>query len=172
MQAEKAGTVNPVLSIWQHRDSDHDLFYMVAECAPEEMSQPFRRPRPKARGDEIGVSLTLPDKASVEDQMNNSQFEVWLRMYEEQVRHARHHETLRTHSTNVIIIISAAILAFLSSKFVSPSQHVVFGFFLIAINVYGLILSLKHYERNQRTLRCPVTTELFFRNSALWKVGN
>ena len=81
--------------------------------------------------------------------MNNSQFEVWLRMYEEQVRHARHHETLRTHSTNVIIIISAAILAFLSSKFESHSQHVVFGFFLIAINVYGLILSLKHYERNQ-----------------------
>ena len=43
VQAENAGTVKPVLSIWQQRDSDHDLFYMLAECAPEEMSPPLRR---------------------------------------------------------------------------------------------------------------------------------
>ena len=85
--------------------------------------------------------------------MNDSKIEVWIRMYEEQVRHARHHETLRTQSTNLIIIISAAILAYLSSKFVSPSQNIVFGVFLILINLYGCILSLKHYERNQLHLK-------------------
>ena len=43
VQAEDAGTVKPVLSIWQKQDTDHDLFYMMAECAPEEMSRPLRR---------------------------------------------------------------------------------------------------------------------------------
>ena len=81
--------------------------------------------------------------------MNDSKIEVWMRMYEEQVRHARHHETLRTQATNLIIIISAALLAYLSSNVVLPPQNVMFGIFLIVINLYGCILSLKHYERNQ-----------------------
>ena len=75
-----------------------------------------------------------------------------MRMYEEQVRHARHHETLRTQSTNLIIVISAAILAYLSSKLVLPSQIIVIGIFLILINLYGCIISLKHYERSQMHL--------------------
>ena len=75
-----------------------------------------------------------------------------MRMYEEQLRHARHHETLRTQSTNLIIMISAAILAYLSSKIVLPSQSVVVGIFLILINLYGCIISLKHYERSQMHL--------------------
>ena len=43
VQAEDAGTVRPILSMWQQRSTDHDLFYMVAEHALEEVSQPLRR---------------------------------------------------------------------------------------------------------------------------------
>lgn len=81
--------------------------------------------------------------------MNNYELEVWLRMYEEQTRHARHHETPRSYSTNIAIAISAAILAFLSSKYVSESQITIMGVFLVVVNAYGLIMSLKHYERSQ-----------------------
>ncbi len=74
--------------------------------------------------------------------------EVWLRMYEEQTRHARHHETLRTHSTNVIVIISAAILVLTSSDNSSAVQHTMLFVFLIAANGIGLFMSLKHWERS------------------------
>ena len=70
-------------------------------------------------------------------------------MYEEQVRHARHHETLRTQSTNVIIVLSGAVLAFLSSDAASSGQHIVLPLFLILTNVYGFIMSIKHYERSR-----------------------
>ena len=80
--------------------------------------------------------------------MDNHTVEIWLRMYEEQVRHARHHETLRSQSTNVIIILSAAILAFLSSEYIPSGQHVVLATFLVLANAYGFVMSLKHYERN------------------------
>ena len=81
--------------------------------------------------------------------MDDNEIEVWLRMYEGQVRHARHHETLRTKSTNVIIVLSAAVLAFQSSDDVSFGQHIVLALFLILANTYGFIMSMKHYERNR-----------------------
>lgn len=43
VQAEDAGTVKPLLSMWQKRNDDHDLFHMVEEAASEEMEQPLRR---------------------------------------------------------------------------------------------------------------------------------
>ena len=81
--------------------------------------------------------------------MNNCEIEVWLRMYEEQIRHARHHETLRTQSTNVIIVLSAATLALLSSEYASAGQRIVLAIILIFGNTYGVIMSMKHYERNR-----------------------
>lgn len=69
-------------------------------------------------------------------------------MYEEQVRRARHHETLRTHSTNVIVIISAAILALISSDDSSTEQHAMLSWFLIAANIIGFFMSLRHWERS------------------------
>ena len=43
VQGENAGTVKPVLSMWQKRNDDHDFFHVVDEAAPEEMAQPLRR---------------------------------------------------------------------------------------------------------------------------------
>ncbi len=47
------------------------------------------------------------------DQLNDKSIESWLRIYEEELRYARHHETRRFYSTNVIVTISVAVLAFL-----------------------------------------------------------
>ena len=81
--------------------------------------------------------------------MMSKQTEIWLRMYEEQTRHARHHETLRTNSTNVIVIISAAILALISSDSSSDAQHTTLWMFLIVANGMGFLMSLKHWERSR-----------------------
>lgn len=81
--------------------------------------------------------------------MEKEKIDLWMRMYEEQVRHARHHESLRSQSTNLIVAISAAVIAFVGSEGVSQTSVPFLGGFLIAINVYGLLMSLKHYERSR-----------------------
>ena len=41
--ADKAGKVEPLLSIWRKRDDDPELYCMVEECAREDLSPPVRR---------------------------------------------------------------------------------------------------------------------------------
>lgn len=79
---------------------------------------------------------------------DDKSIEIWLRMYEEQVRHARHHEVLRTQSTNIIVAISAALLALCGTKAVEVGESSI-GLFIALINIYGLLMSLKHYERSR-----------------------
>lgn len=81
--------------------------------------------------------------------MNDKAVEIWLRMYEEQVRHIRHHETLRTHSTNVVVVLSAGVLGLLSSGIVTPAIQYFLAVFLALINAFGFIVSKKHYERSR-----------------------
>ena len=81
--------------------------------------------------------------------MSDPNIEVWLRMYEEQVRHGRHHEEMRAQSTNFVVAISAAALAFISSDHVTADKVTIIAILLIAINVYGWLISLKHYERSR-----------------------
>jgi hypothetical protein len=81
----------------------------------------------------------------MDDQQN---LEAWLRMYEEQVRHARHHEVLRTQSTNLVVLISAALLALYGSDSTTLESWIL-GIFIAAVNLYGLLMSLKHYERSR-----------------------
>lgn len=76
--------------------------------------------------------------------------DIWLRMYEEQVRHGRHHETMRSQATNLIVVMSGAALAFVASGNASESDTSVLGAFIIAINVYGFLMSMKHYERSRQ----------------------
>ena len=85
-------------------------------------------------------------------QDNENDMEIWQRMYEEEMRQARHHETLRFHSTSIIILISTAILAYLSSDSVPASnvQNFMMGAFLFVVNVFGVLIGLKHYERNRQ----------------------
>lgn len=82
--------------------------------------------------------------------MDKSEHELdaWVRMYEEQVRHARHHESLRSSSTNIAVVVSAAVLGLFATDLASD-QRWMLALFLIVINSYGLIMSLKHYERSR-----------------------
>lgn len=81
--------------------------------------------------------------------MSEKNLDHWSRMYQEQIFHVRHHETLRAQSTNLIVVVSATLLAFLASSAASPGRQVVLGVFLVAVNIYGLLMSLKHYERSR-----------------------
>ena len=91
--------------------------------------------------------------------MSTINIEAWIRMYEEQAQQARHHETLRSNSTNVILVLSGAILAFLGTDVagVTSLHQVLLGFLLVLINLYGAILSRKHYERNRLHTRIAGT---------------
>ena len=74
--------------------------------------------------------------------------DVWVRMYEEQVRHARHHESLRSTSTNIAVVVTAAALGLFAAD-VTSDQRWVLPLFVILINVYGLLMSRKHHERSR-----------------------
>ena len=69
-------------------------------------------------------------------------------MYEEQTRHARHHESLRSVSTNIVVIVTAAALGLFVAD-VTSDQRWVLALFVILINIYGLLMSRKHYERSR-----------------------
>jgi hypothetical protein len=81
--------------------------------------------------------------------MSNENLDAWLHMQEAQGTHGRHHEELRSQSTNLIVAVSAAILAFLSSTAASAKNIWTLALFLIVVNVYGFFMSLKHYERSR-----------------------
>lgn len=80
--------------------------------------------------------------------MTTTHLEIWARMYEEQIRHVRHHESLRSMSTNIAVVVSAAILGLATAGATSEQQWIL-SLFLIFLNVYGLMMSLKHYERSR-----------------------
>src|SRR5712672_3973776 len=80
--------------------------------------------------------------------MNGDNLDAWLHMQEAQANHGRHHEDLRSQSTNLIVAVSAAILAFVSSTAATAKNIWALAVFLIVVNVYGFIMSLKHYERS------------------------
>ena len=81
--------------------------------------------------------------------MPNDTLQTWLAFRLDQTAHGRHHETLRSQSTNLIVAVSAALLAFISSSGDASSRIWVLSTFLIVINIYGLVMSLKHYERSR-----------------------
>ncbi|MDE0174321.1 MAG: hypothetical protein OYH76_15420 [Defluviicoccus sp.] len=74
--------------------------------------------------------------------------EIWVRMYEEQIRHVRHHESLRSLSTNIAVVVSAAVLGLFATGVTSHQQWAL-SMFLILLYVYGLMMSLKYYERSR-----------------------
>ncbi|MFN4183849.1 MAG: hypothetical protein ACK4M6_03625 [Hyphomonas sp.] len=78
-----------------------------------------------------------------------------LKLYDGQITHARHHELMRAQATNYIVVVSTALIGVLSSKFalgggLEPYGKASILVALIAINIYGAVLSRKHYERSRR----------------------
>lgn len=81
--------------------------------------------------------------------MDKENISAWLNMRDDQIAHGRHHELLRSQSTNMIIAISAAILAFTASSELSHTNQWALVMLLIIINGYGFLMSLKHHERSR-----------------------
>lgn len=74
-------------------------------------------------------------------------------LYSEQIEHARHHEVMRAEATNYILVASTALIGFISAdKFGSafgPHARIAAVVVTILLNIYGMLLSAKHYERNR-----------------------
>lgn len=49
----------------------------------------------------------------------------------------------------MIVSVSAAVVAFLSSGAVAQDRRYLLGVLLVIVNLYGLLMSLKHYERSR-----------------------
>ena len=49
----------------------------------------------------------------------------------------------------MIVAVSAALLAFIASAAISNDHNGLIGVFIVIINLYGLVMSLKHYERSR-----------------------
>lgn len=79
---------------------------------------------------------------------DRAHMDVWVQMYQEQIRHVRHHESLRSNATNISVVVSAAILGLFAADVISNRQWLL-SLFLIVVNLYGVTMSLKHYERSK-----------------------
>ncbi len=49
----------------------------------------------------------------------------------------------------MIVAMSAALLTFIASAVTSKNHNGLIGLFIVIINLYGLVMSLKHYERSR-----------------------
>lgn len=80
--------------------------------------------------------------------------EAWIHLYHEEMTYARHHESLRTKSANLIVVATGAVLALIASEAISleeqPSATAILAFFIVIVNVLGLLMGEKHYERTRR----------------------
>ncbi|MEO5326868.1 MAG: hypothetical protein H7829_01330 [Magnetococcus sp. THC-1_WYH] len=76
--------------------------------------------------------------------MDKSDF-LW-KMVEENYTQVRQHETMRASISNIIIVLSGALLVFSSKDGVNKSDIPAF-LFIAALGLFGALFSLKHYER-------------------------
>jgi len=72
--------------------------------------------------------------------------DILLRMVEDQLIQTRHTESQRTTITNFIIVMSAAIIGFFTTKDINQNS-LPLAIFLVILGVYGAIFCLKLYER-------------------------
>ena len=73
--------------------------------------------------------------------------DLYLDMYNEHAPQARHHENLRGVISTILLSISAGIFS-LQKEF-GTRYHVYIGVLLIALGIFGGLISFKHYERNR-----------------------
>jgi hypothetical protein len=78
--------------------------------------------------------------------MNKEKSDFLLAMYQEHTTHGRHHETQRAGATNLIIVVSGGILAFIANKGITKDTWPLAAFLFI-LGLFGALFSAKHYER-------------------------
>ena len=78
---------------------------------------------------------------------------ILLAIYKENADQARQHEVFRQTITTLVAGITGAVIGLLSLKETAAVLHSpllpVAGIFLAVIGTFGLIASMKHYERNR-----------------------
>jgi len=73
--------------------------------------------------------------------------ELLLAFYQENASQCRHHETLRANVTSTIIAIDSIVIGLITlGQKISPIDRPL-TIFLILLGLFGMIISLKHYER-------------------------
>jgi hypothetical protein len=74
--------------------------------------------------------------------------DVLLKIYEEQMGRAKQNEEQRSTFANIILIVAAAVIAFINQKDINP-QSLPLTIFLIVLGTYGVIMSEKLSEQTQ-----------------------
>ncbi|MDK1377242.1 MULTISPECIES: hypothetical protein [unclassified Sinorhizobium] len=72
-----------------------------------------------------------------------------LSMYEEQAAQARQHEELRAKATNLTFIAGSVLISLLFKDGKPIVDQTALAGVLIGVGIFGVLLSLKHYERNR-----------------------
>ena len=83
------------------------------------------------------------------------ELDVWLRVYEEELRWARQHELLRSGATSFTVVLTGALWAIATSDVVltSTAMASLLIAFTSAVNLLAWYMVNKHYERTRRHQR-------------------
>jgi hypothetical protein len=72
--------------------------------------------------------------------------DVLLKIYEEQWAQGRQHENQRVTITNIVLLISSAVVGFIAQQGISPKTLPI-SILLIVIGIFGAVACAKSYER-------------------------
>lgn len=75
------------------------------------------------------------------------QAEVLWRMYNEHVTMGRHHETQRSSTSQIILVVVAALIGFFGSSRATHGSTGLMAVFVISLGLFGALFSAKQYER-------------------------
>lgn len=77
------------------------------------------------------------------------EFEVFLRLYEDNVNQSRHHEVERAAVIGVVVAIGAALVGLVTfDGAIAGVGDAVVALFLLATGIFGAAFSYKNYERS------------------------
>jgi hypothetical protein len=69
-------------------------------------------------------------------------------VYSEQLSYAKHHESLREKTTQIILVISGAVISIANIDGIQLDP-LLFGCVLIVLGLFGAMLCRKHYSKHQ-----------------------
>ncbi|HXU94451.1 MAG TPA: hypothetical protein VFP33_12420 [Gallionella sp.] len=73
--------------------------------------------------------------------------ELFWRNLKDNLEHARHHETMRTSTTNIVVTLSGAAFAIIGYDKLICSADIPLLLFVAVLGIYGAIFSAKETER-------------------------
>src|SRR5438128_7077133 len=77
------------------------------------------------------------------------QREVLVGLLKEHYNHVSHYETQRSTVSNLIVIVAAAILAFVTHDNALTGSDLPLAFLLLLVGVFGIAFAAKYYERTK-----------------------